>query len=216
MFINTRSRTSKALRQDPRFLRNEYFGENKYDIASLAISNVNDPMLDIISCKNIKENDIGNLNKTVAFFSDDPDIEKYYKNPDRYLKRLAQYKYLFTPDYSLLTDMPIWMQIGNVAKSRWCGRMWQEFGLSVIPTASWSTEKSFEFVFIGLPKGTSVIVSTLGVRSNAEKRKLFLNGYEEMMKQVSPSTVYCYDKPFPEMGEEVVYINYLQATGRAS
>ena len=213
--MNRKSRSSKSRRQDPQFARNEYRGENRYDIASLRMSNVDDLSLDILSCKNIKENDIANVHKAVSFFSDDVDIVKFYNRFDLYVHRLAQYLHVFTPDFSLLTDMPIWMQLSNVAKSRWCGRKWQDLGLSVIPTVSWSTKESYDFAFLGLAVGTAVAVSTLSVRSNSDTRILFLEGYNKMMERVQPRTIYCYDKPFPEMKGNVVYLDYLKATGRA-
>ena len=214
--MSKRDRRSKVLRQDPHFLRNEYNGECKYDIPLLDNCSVHEENLELISFKNIRPNDYANLDKTVHFFSDDPYIDKAYDRPEVTVERIAQYKYVLTPDFSLLTDMPIWKQIDNVARSRWCGKFWQEMGLTVIPTVSWSTPQSYEFAFLGLPQGTAVAVSTLSVRSGKTERALFLAGYNELITRIEPKRVYCYSKPFPEMGDEVVWIDYLRTTRRSS
>jgi hypothetical protein len=209
-------RRSKSLRQDPLFLRNEFNGECLYDIPSLAICTANERKLELISFKSIKENDSHNVGKAVHFFNDDIDCDRAYNSPDNHVKKLAQYRYVLTPDFSLYSDLPICVQMHNVFKSRWCGRRWQELGLRIIPTVSWSTPASYDFAFLGLEQGTSVAVSTLGVRSGKIEKELFLAGYTEMVRRVAPKNIFCYCKPFPEMGENVVYIDYLETRRRAS
>ncbi len=213
---NRRDRRSKTLRQDPLFIRNEYNGECLYDIPGLAKCEAKERSIQLISFKSIKADDFSNVGKAVHFFIDDADCRRVYNNPKASVKKLAQYQYVLTPDFSLYRDMPIWMQITNVAKSRWCGRYWQDLGIPVIPTVSWSTKPSYEFAFLGLAHGTAVAVSTLGVRSGKIERELFLAGYAEMMVQIAPEMVYCYSRPFPEMDGNVVWIDYLETTRRAS
>lgn len=213
--MGTQDRTSKSRRQDWLFLRHEYNGDNKYDIATLARCDVFEPSMHVISCKSIKSHDNRNIDKAVHFFVDDADFERFFRKPVFYTLWLAQYKHVFTPDFSMLCDMPIWMQIKSVAKNRWCGRFWQDAGISVIPTVGWSTKASYDFAFLGLAPETTVAVSTLGVRSSKERRTIFLDGYEEMLRRIKPKTIYCYCKPFPEMEGNIIYIDYLEATRRA-
>lgn len=89
----------------------------------------------------------------------------------------------------------------------------ERFGkiIIVIPTISWSTNESFEFCFDGIEEGSVVAISTLGSR---KEKQLFLNGYFEMIKRIQPTNVLCYGKPFTEMGNEIIYIDYLNTTGR--
>lgn len=35
-----------------------------------------------------------------------------------------------------------------------------------------------------------------------------------MIKRIQPTNVLCYGKPFTEMGNEIIYIDYLNTTGR--
>jgi hypothetical protein len=143
---------------------------------------------------------------------EDSKLERFYSRPEKNLLCLAQYAHVFTPDYSLYTDMPMAVQIMNTFRNRWCGAYWQEHNLSVIPTVSWSSDESFEFCFDGLEYETVVAISTLGVLTSKEQ---FLRGYNEMKKRINPKQVLCFGKAFPEMGEEVIVAGYLEATGRA-
>lgn len=155
----------------------------------------------------------GNEDKTIHFFIDDNKISIVYDNPHKYMERLARFNAVLTPDFSLYTDMPIALQINNVFKNRWCGAFWQDYGLNVIPTVSWSDSKSYDFCFLGIEKKSIVAISTLGVKKEKEN---FMNGYNEMLERLNPEIILCYDKPFPEMKGNVIYINYLNATGRCA
>lgn len=201
--------TSKKLRQDP-LLRNEYKSSGKWNMPIIKKNNIDISNIQLIKADNINKNEFPlERTKTVHFFLDDNKLDRYYKNPEKYLEILAQYKNILTPDYSLYSDMPLAIQIFNVFKNRWCGAFWQDYGLSVIPTVSWSTPESFEFCFDGIESGSIVAISTVGNKKPRDKAS-FLVGYKEMKKRLNPQKVICLDKPFPEMGNEVVYIKYLE------
>jgi hypothetical protein len=204
--------TSKKIRQNPKLLRNDFPMTSKWNMPIIRRCDVNLEKILLIGSDKIRINDIStNVFKTVHFFVDDNKLDRYFNEPERYLPRLAQYPHTLTPDYSLYTDMPMAIQIHNIFKSRWCGAYWQEHKLSVIPTVSWSTDVSYEFCFDGLEYGTVVAVSTLGGLTNKE---LFLKGYFKMKERINPKQVLCFGKPFSEMGDEVICVDYLETTGR--
>ena len=153
---------------------------------------------------------VKDLDKGVHFFVDDQDFEKYYHYPEGNTKKLAQYKYILTPDFSMYTDMPLALQQHNVFRNRWLGAFWQQdCGLDcIIPTVCWSTPESYDFAFLGLAKGTAVALTTIGVRRGVAK-SLFLGGYTELMNRIAPIVVYCYGKPFPEMSGDIISIPYV-------
>ena len=150
------------------------------------------------------------LDKTIHFFVDDHKFEKYFYNADTYITRLAQYPHVLSPDFSLYINMPVIMQLTNLYKNRFCGAYWQLYGLSVIPTVSWSNTESYSFCFEGIEYGSVVAISTIGSK---KFKKLFLRGYDEMKKRINPKQVLCYDEPFPEMGNEVIYAPYPKHQG---
>ena len=128
----------------------------------------------------------------VHFFEEDYLFARLWASPDTYLPNLARFDCLLTPDFSLYTDYPVAMQIWNHYKKHWLGAFWQEEGLRVIPTIAWSDERSFDWCFDGEPEGGVVAVSSVGTQNNAETRRLFLLGYEEMKKRLHPVKILFY------------------------
>lgn len=141
----------------------------------------------------------------VHFFVDDPRFEDIYRHPKRSLIKLAQYRFLLTPDFSVYADMKPWMQLQSVAKNRWVGAYWQSEGLTVYPTISWGTAQTFEFCFKGIEQGGTVAIATYACRS---AKALYLPGYYEMLRQLEPEHVICCGEPFPEMSEVDVVVSY--------
>ena len=165
--------------------------------------------IDLISYSDTKSNESDKVkNKGVHFFVDDYKFEGIYNNPERSLNKLKQYKFVCTPDFSIYSEMDKWRKIENVAKNRWIGAFWQEQGLIVIPTISWGTPSTFDYCFDGVEEGSIVAISTLGCK---KAKRNFLIGYEEMKKKICPSAIICFDKPFDEIKDEVIYVDYLQS-----
>ena len=127
--------------------------------------------------------------KGVHFFLDDYQFERVWNNPNKYTDKLEKFDCVLTPDFSLYTDMPFAMQIWNVYRSRLIGQYWQDSGMAVIPTVSWSTHESYNFCFDGLPKNGTVAISTVGVMRNKEAKALFYDGLEEMIARIQPKYI---------------------------
>ncbi|MDR1150946.1 MAG: DUF4417 domain-containing protein [Bifidobacteriaceae bacterium] len=152
--------------------------------------------LKLIRFSSVVRDETKDLDATVHFFEPDERFDEVWKNPDAYLAELGQYRQVMSPDFSLFADMPIAEQFINTFRSRWCGWYWQEHGMTVIPTVSWSTVRSFEFCFDGLMPDAVVAVSTVGVRDVEEA---FMAGYRHLCRRVQPSQVICYGEPFDAM-----------------
>lgn len=146
-------------------------------------------------------------NTGIHFFVDDYQFERVWNNPEKYVGILADYDCILSPDFSLYMDMPMPMKIWNVYRSRQVGAYYQSRGLRVIPTISWAEKETFEFCFKGIPKGSIVAISTIGVKQNEDARKIWEDGVAEMIRQIEPSTIIVYgDKLEFDYGDiEVVY-----------
>jgi len=135
------------------------------------------------------------IDAAIHFFLDDARFECIWNRPKQALKTLSQYDFVLTPDFSLYRNMSLAEQIWNTYRSRWCGAFWQQHGLQVIPTISWSSAESYVFCFQGLPTRSLVAVSTVGVALNKPlERYLFIAGFEEMVRRLEPSIVLCYGR----------------------
>lgn len=128
----------------------------------------------------------------VHFFIDDYQFNRVWAQPDTYLNLLGRFQAVMTPDFSTFTDFPMAVQIYNHYRKHWLGRYWQEHGVTVIPTISWSDRASFAWCFDGEPIGSTVAVSTVGTQANETSRRLFLEGYQEMLARLVPSQVLIY------------------------
>ena len=182
--------------QTKKLVRNEFRIVGKYDLPIIHKDEIDLDKIKLFSYSNTKYKDSRNKNKTIHFFVHDYRFESVYENAEYAVEKLKQYYTLCSPDFSLYTDMPILLQMYNTFKNRWCGAYFQSLGLKVIPTVSWSDDRSFEFCFDGIEKGSVVAISTHG---NHKCKEEFMHGYEKMLEIISPSAIICYGKPFPEM-----------------
>ena len=148
-----------------------------------------------------------NRNAGIHFYLDDYQFERVWSQPDRYMNLFMEYDCILSPDFSLYTDMPMPLKVWNVYRSRLLGAYYQSKGIAVIPTVSWAEPETFEFCFKGIPKGSIVSVSTIGVKENADALKIWRQGMEEMLKQIEPELILTYGGalPFDYQGIKVKY-----------
>lgn len=124
----------------------------------------------------------------VHFYLEDHALNRTWNRIEYYGSKFMDHRLVLTPDFSLFTDMPIALQVFNTYRSRYIGRYWQEMGLKVAPSVSWSDERSFEFCFLGAPKNSVVSISTQG----AKNESLFMRGFVKMLEQLTPSQILVY------------------------
>ncbi len=199
--------TSKEMRESPLFLRNSFLSVGKWGIPFVKKQGLPSASINLVACSDTRSNDNEeNKKKGVHFFVDDYRFENIYNNPERSLKRYAQYAFLLTPDFSTYADMDLWRQLESVAKNRWVGAYWQSKGLTAIPTVSWSTPRSFEFCFDGIEQFCTVAVGMIGCK----REKLgFMRGYNEMLERLKPESIIVFGHPFPEMKGNIIQVDYL-------
>ena len=128
----------------------------------------------------------------IHFYLDDYQFERIWNNPADYIEILSQYECILSPDFSLYMDMPIAMKIWNIYRSRLIGQYYQRQGIRVIPTLSWAEEETFEFCFDGIPKGSIVSISTIGVKKDKDAFEIWKKGVDEMIKRIEPSAILIY------------------------
>lgn len=137
--------------------------------------------------KSNKDKNVG-----IHFYVDDYQFERVWNYPEKYLENLMEYDCILSPDFSLYMNMPMPMKIWNVYRSRQIGAYYQSKGIKVIPTISWAEEATFDFCFKGIPKGSIVSVSTIGVKEKQVATDIWNAGMKEMIRQIEPSTIIVY------------------------
>lgn len=130
--------------------------------------------------------------KIIHCFTDDYQFSRFWNIPDRYIPMLSRFRAVCAPDFSTYTDMPVAMQIYNHYRKHWIAAYWQMHGITVYPTISWSDESSYAWCFDGEPRGGVVSVSSVGTQNSVESKRLFMRGYEAMMKALDPAWVIFY------------------------
>ena len=198
--------TGKNMRDNPLFMRNAYEGQGRWNIPLVRKQEIDTSAISLIACSDTRSKD-NNFNRAngVHFFVDDYRFEGIYTHPERTLRKYGQYAFLLTPDFSTYADMDLWRQIESVAKNRWVGAYWQDNGLTVIPTISWSTPRSFDFCFDGVEQNAIVAVSTLGCK---QSKLQFMRGYDAMLNKLNPAIIICFGDSLPQMGGNIVKVDY--------
>nr|DAQ14178.1 MAG TPA: protein of unknown function (DUF4417) [Caudoviricetes sp.] len=145
-------------------------------------------------------------NKAVHFFLDDYQFDGLWRNVNRYVDKLAKFRYVLTPDFSTYTDFPLAIQIYNHYRKHWVGAYLQEHGCRVIPTISWSTPDSYDWCFDGEPDGGTVAVSSVGCIKSKAAKELFISGYNAMVERLHPETIIFYGIVPPECNGNLVRV----------
>lgn len=201
--------TSIDMRSNTLFMRNEFKTVGKWQFPLIIKQEIDLENISLIACSDTRRNDNEiNTAKGVHFFVDDYRFEGIYKNPERTLEKYSQYAFLLTPDFSTYADMNYWRQIESIAHSRWVGAYWQNQGLLVVPTISWSDAQSYSFCFDGVEKGSVVAVGMIGCK---HEKLGFMCGYNAMLEKIEPSAVICFGLPFEEMRGNIITVNYLDS-----
>ncbi len=187
-------------------MRNSFEGQGRWNIPLVRKQEIDTSAISLIACSDTRSKDNEtNCGNGVHFFVDDYRFEGIYTHPERTLAKYSQYTFLLTPDFSTYADMDLWRQLESVAKNRWVGAYWQSKGLTVIPTVSWSTPRSFDFCFDGVEKNAVVAISTLGCK---RAQLLFMRGYEVMRDKLNPEAIICFGDPLPELQGNIVSVDY--------
>jgi len=129
----------------------------------------------------------------VHFFLHDYQFERVWKYPDRYIDVLKKFAYVLSPDFSVYYDIPKVVQLYNLYRNRWCGRFWQDHGITVIPTFSLGTIDLFNAFCTGIPEHSTIAVSTMGDGrwGNYATLKAF---WDTMIYKLKPETILLYGK----------------------
>lgn len=136
------------------------------------------------------------------FFLYDYMFRSLWNTPTKYISKLKQFKGILVPDFSTYVDYPLALNIYNVYRNRWLGKYYQEHGINVIPTLVWGEYNSFDFAFKGIEKGSQVSVTTMGNRKDKHLQKLFLDGIEQLIKEIEPYQIILYGKMPKELENE--------------
>lgn len=156
-------------RTSPLTLRNQFPGTGYWKIPVIPKAHFTDDEfhdLRLIGYDRTKPDDERHLDRMVHFFLYAYKFERVWKHPDQDVEKLKRYRAILSPDFSMYLEMAPVLQLCNVFRNRWCGAYFSNKGIRVVPTVSWGDEGTFNFCFDGIPRGSTVAVSTYMVSAH--------------------------------------------------
>ena len=190
-----------SIRQVENMDKAMFEGVGRYEVPPIYPVDINEPveMIGFNFAMRYKEpSKVG-----VHFFLKDYMFGRLWETPDRYMEMLKRFRFVCTPDFSMYTDYPLAIQIGNHYKKHWIGAYWQANGINVVPTIGWSDERSFSWCFDGEPVGGTVAISSVGTQDNLRAKHLFILGFVQMLEKLHPSVI-LFHGDIPEMVYEMI------------
>ena len=184
----------------------EYEGVGYYDMPDMYPTHIDD--LEHIPIQGfnfaLKEKHPENIG--VHFFLHDYQFERVWKYPDRYIDVLKKFAYVLSPDFSPYADMPRALQLYNIYRNKWCGRYWQEHGITVIPTFTMGDTELFDVVCTGIPKHSTIAISTMGEGRWGGFKGLF-KWWDTIQDTLQPEKILLYGKDLSKelKGDNIVF-----------
>lgn len=171
----------------------QFEGDGDYDIPMLLPTHI-DNLADIpLQGFNYALKEKNPQNIGVHFFLHDYQFERVWNYPDRYTEVLSKFAFVLSPDFSPYSDMPRALKIYNVYRNRWCAKYWQECGIKVIPTITWSDADSLRYCLDGVPKHSTIAISTMGEGRWANWVSLRTH-WQYVIDTLEPDTILLYGK----------------------
>lgn len=95
----------------------------------------------------------------LGFYTEDHRFEHVYARADEfgYTLLAEDWGSVIGPDFSTYHTWPFALRLFNVYRSRWCLRLWQELGISVIPTIQHIGDRFKEVVIDTLPAKCPIV-----------------------------------------------------------
>ncbi|MCD7884548.1 MAG: DUF4417 domain-containing protein [Lachnospiraceae bacterium] len=146
-----------------------------------------------------------NKETMVLMFNYDYKLMSLWNNPLKKIGLFTGYYAVATPDYSIYPQMNINDIRHNIYMARWLGRTWQNYGCIVYPTITWCLPDTYDMCFSGYAEGSIVVISTIGCQEN---QNIFLQGFNEMKRRISPSLIIVYGDMIDGMTGRFVNYRY--------
>lgn len=148
----------------------------------------------------------------IHFYIHDKYFKCFMEHPEKYLELLKQYDGVISIDLT--------MYIGNtpclLETSTYMNRAISYFlirnGVPLIHNIRRTNKDSFKFCFLGIPRHSTVCISTHGCIKSKEQRSLFKLGLKKLIKALEPIKILVYGKMpdaiFAEFKNKVTFIRY--------
>ena len=127
--------------------------------------------------------------KFVHFYVYDQYFKCVLNNPEKYVELFKTYDGIISPDPTMFIDNSKCLLETSTYMNRAIAFFYARKGIPVIPNIRWTNEKSYEFCFLGIPKGYIVSISTHGCCKTKQQKQNFKKGLAKMLEVLEPVDV---------------------------
>lgn len=139
----------------------------------------------------------------VHFYIDDYRFQNIFRNPDRYIPLLKEYKYVIGPDRSQYIEMPWFSRYANCCMNKALTVYMQKCGVHIIANVTWSLPDSYDYSFSGIPRDSVIAINSNGVNAHRDSKYLWYKGYAEAVKRIQPSRIIRYGQKMEDEKESI-------------
>ena len=134
-----------------------------------------------------------------GFYNDDHLFERIWDAAPTWTKKFISEKWtgLIQPDFSIYSNWPFAMNVWSIYRARYLCRLWQEFGIKIIPQigSNWGDERFFDIINRTIPKHAPVVICqcrTLNWGGAKNEWRRWIQTIESCLELVQPKTLVLY------------------------
>lgn len=137
------------------------------------------------------------------FYTSDTRIERIWKQPNVVLNQLLhEDTWVIGPDFSVYANLLFPQKTWNIFRNKLIVAWWQYSGVKVIPNISW-VNYDYDLSFDGWPRESVIAVNSTGVGNSNRCKAMWIDGYREMIKRLSPIRILRYGAKQDGENEEI-------------
>lgn len=144
-----------------------------------------------------------NFDAIVHFYEADRLFTRLFHDPDKYVPKLKQFKYVISPDLSQFIEMPYYRRYANNCDNKAMAQYLQSQGVHIIANVTWSLPDSYDYCFAGIPCGTTIAINSNGVNAHSDSKYLWQKGYAEAVRRLRPKCIIRYGQKMPDEREDI-------------
>lgn len=153
--------------------------------------------LDFDKCMKAAKTDV-----IVHFYLHDYRFIRFLNNPDKYLPKLRQFRYVISPDFSQYLYMPTFQRLCQSFWNCWTAAVMQQEGVNIIYNVAWSLPDSYQYVYGNVPINSVIAINSTGISSPTELY-LWRRGYEAALRIIDPQFILRYGPQMPGEHTEI-------------
>lgn len=128
----------------------------------------------------------------ICFYASDASMVQILHKPRKYLKLFKRCKGLIGFDFSVYSDMPLWVQREYLGKNLSLDFFFGDKHCPIIPNIRWGSEELIEGYLEAIPKNCLIEVGTYGFIKTKQEKATWKEFLEIVIEKLSPTGIIVY------------------------